>query len=311
MSTKDSAAAPVAAAAGGMDAEKPEEGRGWTEATLILMVCIWGLNFAVAKRALATFDPLAFNAVRYVLASLFVLFVLRRQGRLELPARIDWPRLLVLGVFGNAIYQLAFIVGLNLTTAGSGSLMLAVMPVFVLALDVWGGERHSARAWFGAAGSLVGVGLVSRAALRLEGTEALLGNLLIIFAAAFWALYTQGSRPMIRRYGAVRTTAWTLWSGAVIIFLMGIPSMLRQDWGAIDAVSWAGLLYSAFFSIGLAYLLWYRGVGRLGSSRTAIYSNLTPVVALAAGALWLGEAVTPLSLLGAGMVIGGVMLVRA
>lgn len=311
MSTKDSTAADVATALGDVKVEEAGEGRGWTEATLVLMVCIWGLNFAVAKRALATFDPLAFNAVRYVLASIFVLFVLRRQGRLELPARIDWPRLLVLGIFGNAIYQLAFIVGLNLTTAGSGSLMLAVMPVFVLALDLWGGERHSARAWMGAAGSLLGVALVSRAALRIEGTEALLGNLLIIFAAAFWALYTQGSRPMIRRYGAVRTTAWTLWSGAVFIFLMGIPSMLRQDWGAIDAVSWAGLLYSAFLSIGLAYLLWYRSVGRLGSSRTAIYSNLTPVVALAAGALWLGEAITPLSLVGAAMVIGGVMLVRA
>ena len=309
MSTTDSAAASTAVAAA--VEEGRGEGRGWTEATLVLMVCIWGLNFAVAKRALETLDPLAFNAVRYVLASAFVLFVLRRQGRLELPARVDWPRLLVLGIFGNAIYQLAFIVGLNLTTAGSGSLMLAVMPVFVLALDLWGGERHSPRAWVGAAGSLVGVAMVSRAALRLEGTEALLGNLLMILAAAFWALYTQGSRPLIRRYGAVRTTAWTLWSGAVIIFLMGIPSLLRQDWAAVDTVSWAGLLYSAFLSIGLAYLLWYRSVGRLGSSRTAIYSNLTPVVALAAGALWLGEAVTPLSLIGAAMVIGGVMLVRS
>ena len=307
MSKTEASAATVAAPEkGGGDAAD----RRWTEASLVLMICIWGLNFAVAKRALATFDPLAFNAVRYVLASAFVLIVLRRQGRLELPARVDWPRVLVLGVFGNAIYQLAFIVGLNLTTAGSGSLMLAVMPVFVLALDLWSGEKHSRRAWIGAAGSIVGVGLVSRAALGIEGTEALLGNLLIVLAAAFWALYTQGSRPLIRRYGAVRTTAWTLWAGAVIIFLMGIPSLFHQDWGAIDAVSWGGLVYSAFFSIGLAYLLWYRSVGRLGSSRTAIYSNLTPVVALAAGALWLGETITPLSLLGAAMVIGGVMLVR-
>jgi drug/metabolite transporter (DMT)-like permease len=78
----------------------------------------------------------------------------------------------------------------------------------------------------------------------------------------------------------------------------------------VDTVSWAGLLYSAFLSIGLAYLLWYRGVARLGGSRTAIYSNLTPVVALAAGALWLGEDLTLLSVVGAALVIGGVMLVR-
>lgn len=283
---------------------------GWTEASLLGMVCIWGLNFAVAKRALATFDPLAFNALRYLLASGFVFLVLRQQGRLELPARGDLARIAVLGVFGNAIYQLAFIVGLDLTTAGSGSLMLAVMPVFVLALELWSGVRHSISAWLGAAGSIVGVALVSRAALRVEGSEALLGNLLMICAAAFWALYTQGSKPLIRRYGPVRTTAWTLWSGAVIIFLMGVPSLLRQEWGEVDSLSWGGLLYSAFLSIGLAYLLWYRGVGKLGSSRTAIYSNLTPVVALGAGALLLGEQLTLLSIAGAALVIGGVMMVR-
>ena len=286
------------------------EAFGWTEVSLLGMVCIWGLNFAVAKRALAAFDPLAFNGLRYLLASGFVYLVLRRQGKLELPARADWPRIAVLGVFGNAIYQLAFIVGLDLSTAGSSSLMLAVMPVFVLALDLWSGIRHSARAWIGAAASIVGVALVSRAALRLEGSEALLGNLLLICAAAFWALYTQGSQSLIRRYGPIRATAWTLWSGAVVIFLIGIPSLLRQEWDAVDPVSWGGLLYSAFLSIGLAYLLWYRGVGQLGSSRTAIFSNLTPVVALAAGALLLGEQLTVLSLLGAAMVIGGVMMVR-
>jgi drug/metabolite transporter (DMT)-like permease len=132
----------------------------------------------------------------------------------------------------------------------------------------------------------------------------------MIGAAGLWALYTQGSQPLIRRYGAIRATAWTLWAGAVGIVLMGIPALLRQDWAAVDAVSWGGLLYSAFLSIGLAYLLWYRGVSRLGGSRTAIYSNLTPVVALAAGALWLGEPLTMLSIVGAALVIGGVMLVR-
>jgi drug/metabolite transporter (DMT)-like permease len=274
------------------------------------MVCIWGLNFAVAKRALETFDPLGFNALRYVLASGFVFAVLRRQGRLELPARGDWGRILVLGIFGNTIYQLSFIVGLDMTTAGSGSLMLAVMPVFVLALELWSGIHHNLRAWVGAAASILGVALVSRAAVGLQGSEALLGNLLMICAAAFWAMYTQGSQPLIRRYGAIRATAWTLWAGAAAIFLMGVPSLLRQDWASIDRVSWAGLIYSAFLSIGLAYLLWYRSVGKLGGARTAIYSNLVPVVALAAGALWLGEQVTLLSLAGAALVIGGVMLVR-
>jgi len=282
----------------------------WSEATLLLVICIWGLNFAVAKRALATFDPLAFNALRYAMASLLIYAVLRRQGRVQLPEREDWGRVLLLGILGNAIYQLVFIIGLDLTAAGSASLMLALMPVFVLLLDVRSGTRHEARSWLGVAASTIGVALVSRAALRVEGSEALLGNLLLIGAAAFFAVYTQGARPLLQRYGSIRTTAWTLWSGALVIVLMGVPSLLRQEWRQVDAVSWAGLFYSGLLSIGVAYLLWYRSVGRLGSSRTAIYSNLTPVVALMAGTLWLGERLTMLAVVGAALVIGGVMAVR-
>lgn len=290
---------------------EPRGSLRWTEAGLVGMICIWGLNFAVAKRALETLDPLAFNALRYVLASAFVFVVLRSQGRVVLPAREDWGRIALLGLLGNGLYQLAFIVGLDLTTAGSSALMLAVMPVFVLLLELWSGERHGLRAWVGAAASVLGVALVSGATLRLVGSEALLGNLLLIAAAALWALYTQGSHPLIRRYGSIRATAWTLWTGATFIFAMGIPALGAQDWGGVDPLAWVGLLYSAFLSIGLAYLIWYRSVGRLGGARTAIYSNLTPVVALVAGLVLLGEQVTPLSLLGAVLVIGGVMLVRS
>ena len=283
---------------------------GWTEASLALMVVIWGVNFAVVKRALEVFEPLGFNALRYALASAFVLAVLRAQGRLRLPERADMPRILLLGLVGNTLYQMAFILGLDRTRAGNASLMLALVPVVVLVLEWHNRERHGRRAWTGALLSVVGVALVSGSALRLEGTTTLIGDLILIGAAVVWAVYTVGSRPLIERYGSVQATAWTLWAGAVGLVLMGIPSLLDQSWGAVGAVGWAGLLFSALLSIGLAYLLWYRGVERLGGARTAVFSNVTPVVALLTGAVWLDERLTLPSLLGAALVIGGVMLVR-
>jgi drug/metabolite transporter (DMT)-like permease len=157
---------------------------------------------------------------------------------------------------------------------------------------------------------VVGVALVSASTLELEGTTTLVGDLIMVGAAVVWAAYTVGARPLIERYGSVQTTAWTLWVGAVGIFLIGVPSLLEQRWSAVGAAGWGGLLFSALFSIGLAYLIWYRGVERLGGARTAVFSNVTPVVALLTGALWLDERLTPLSVLGAALVIAGVMLVR-
>jgi drug/metabolite transporter (DMT)-like permease len=69
-------------------------------------------------------------------------------------------------------------------------------------------------------------------------------------------------------------------------------------------------VFSATFAIGLAYLIWYRGVERIGNTRTAIFSNLTPVVALFAGVVLLNEKPAALALLGAALTLAGVMIVR-
>jgi len=277
------------------------------------MVVVWGVNFAVVKRALATFEPLGFNALRFALASLFVLAVLRSRGPLRWPDRSDIPRFIGLGVIGNVLYQMGFILGLERTRAGNASLMLSLTPIFTAVLSAAsGGERPGPRSWAGGLVSVAGVALVTGSAIRMEGsTRTLAGDLLLIGAALVWAIFTVGAAPMVRRYGSTQATAWTLWVGAAGLLLIGSPALARQDWGAVSAEAWGGLLFSAVFAIGLAYLLWYRGVERIGNTRTAIFSNLTPAVALAFGALLLGEHPSALALTGAALTLGGVMLVRS
>jgi drug/metabolite transporter (DMT)-like permease len=280
----------------------------WVELGLVGMVTIWGLNFAVVKSAFLSFELLGFNALRHVLASLFLLLVLWRLGGVGWPARRDWQRIVLLGAVGNIAYQMAFIYGLDRTRAGNAALMLALIPIFLLLAEDRGTTPK--RAWMGAFVSIAGVALVSGSSLRLEGVDTLIGDLILVGAAAVWAAYTTGAKPLIGVYGPLRTTAYTLWVGSVGLVLVGIPALVRQDWGAVSGWAWGELLFSSVLSIGVAYLLWYRGVQRLGGPRTAVFSNLTPVVALLAGALWLGERLTPASVLGASMVVGGILLVR-
>jgi drug/metabolite transporter (DMT)-like permease len=296
----------------GAEATGPVPGWGWTEAALTVMVLVWGINFAVAKQALDSFEPLGFNAIRFVVASAFVGVVLRMQGPLPRPEPRHVPRILVLGLVGNLAYQMAFILGLARTHAGHAALMLALTPVATALLSrATGAERPGARTWTGAALSIVGVALVTGSGAAGEGaTSVLTGDLILLVAAATWALYTVGSRPLVQHYGSVAVTAWTMWVGTVALVAAGIPALLHQDWGRVGTGAWGGLLYSAIFSLGLAYLIWYRGVERLGNTRTAIFSNLTPVVALAFSALWLGERPSALALAGAALTLVGVSWVR-
>lgn len=295
----------------GAGATAPVPGWGWTETALLLMVFVWGVNFPIVKHALGSFDPLAFNALRFVIASVLVLAVLRARGELGLPERRDVPRVVALGLLGNVLYQMCFILGLDRSRAGHAAVILALTPILTAFLSmVTGHEKPGPRTWGGASLSIAGIALVSGAAIRLEGREALVGDAILVTACIAWAMYTVGARPIVRRYGSVRTTAWTLWTGAVGLFVAGTPAMLRQDWGALDAGAWGGLAFSATFAIGLAYLIWYRGVERIGNTRTAIFSNLTPIVALAASAVLLRELPSTLALVGVALTLGGVMIVR-
>jgi len=294
------------------EATGPVPGWGWTEAALSLMVLVWGVNYSVVKHALAQFDPLAFNAIRFCIASLFVFGVLRAQGELAWPERRDLPRLVALGILGNVIYQGCFVLGLARTPAGSASLILAVSPALTALLSaVTGHERPGWRTWAGAAVAVCGVGLVTGTGISVGNHGQIAGDLILLFAAAAWAAYTVSARPMVRKYGSVRTTAWTMWVGAVGLVLAGAPALARQDWSRVTALDWASLVFSAFFAIGLAYLIWYRGVERIGNTRTAIFSNLSPVVAVAAAAVLLHETPSHWALAGAVLTLGGVMFVRS
>jgi drug/metabolite transporter (DMT)-like permease len=299
---------------GGIQAEAtgPVPGWGWTETALLGMVLVWGTNFAVVKRTLDAFQPLAFNGLRFAIASLFVAAVLRARGPIPLPERRDLPRLAVVGILGNVVYQVAFILGLSRTHAGHASVVLALSPMFTALLSSWRGhEQPGPRTWTGAAASIVGIALVTSSGGGAGSPPgAVWGDLVLVGAAFLWAAYSVGSQPLVQRYGSVPTTAWTLWIGTPPLLLVGVPSLLRQRWD-VSAAAWGGLLFSACLSIGLAYLIWYRGVERIGNTRTAIFSNLTPLVALAVSAVWLGERPSPLALVGVVLTLGGVMWVRS
>lgn len=301
----------VAASEVGAEAAAPVPGWGWTESSLAVMVLVWGVNFAVVKVALQAFSPLAFNAVRFCIASVMVAAVLRAQGGLSLPAREHRWRIIGLGLLGNVVYQMCFILGLDRTPAGTASLILALTPVITALLStLTGHERPGIRTWGGALLSVGGIALVTGTGVEMAGRRALTGALILVAAAVGWALYTVGSRGMVRVYGSVRTTAWTLWVGTVGLLVVGSPALARQEW-AVGWRAWGGLLYSAVFGIGLAYLIWYRGVEKIGNTRTAIFSNLTPVVAMIAAAVLLHEHPSPWALLGAAITLSGVMIVRS
>jgi drug/metabolite transporter (DMT)-like permease len=280
---------------------------------LVGLAVIWGLNFSVLKVVLRELDPLALNALRFPVAAATLWLLARGAGPVPPLARADLPRIVLLGILGHVVYQLCFIIGIDWTLAGNASLLLATTPVWTMMLSASAGhERPAPLAVLGVAVTVAGMSLVvmGRGEVVDLGSRTVRGDLLMILAAMLWSFYTVGGRGPVARYGALRLTAWTLWVGTPLVVVLGIPSLRATDLRSVTPGAWLGVVYAGVLSISVAYVLWYRGVRRLGNNRTAVYSNLVPVAALLTAWLWLGEVPTPLQGVGAAVVLSGLTLAR-
>jgi drug/metabolite transporter (DMT)-like permease len=276
---------------------------------MLLVVLIWGVNFSVTKGAFDTFPPFAFTGVRFGLASLLLVPLVRRlEGAGPLP-RGALARLIVLGVVGNTLYQLSWISGLERTTASNSALILASMPTIVAVMAVGLGlEPFRPKVIGGVLVASLGVILVVAARGAGFGAATMAGDLLTLAAVVCWASYTLGLRALPKGISPLRVTMVTTVAGAPVLLLVGLPSIARMDWSAVGWAGWAALAYSTVLSLLVAYLIWNRSVNVVGPSRTVIYMCLTPLVAVIAAALLLGERPQPLQAVGAALIIAGVVL---
>lgn len=292
----------------------PDSPRNLIHLALVALVVFWGANFSLVKLALRDVSPLAFTTLRFLLASGVLWVFLKVGGDRVRITRSHWPALIGLGLVGTTAYQALFIYGISWTLAGNASLMLATAPIFTALFSrISRQERGGPSAWVGVGLSVLGIVLVVLGGARNVsfGAGTLTGDLAVLVGAAAWSAYTVGSVPLVHRYGAVPVTAATMWVGTVGLVIVSLPALRGQDWAGVRPIAWLAVLYSGAFAIATAYLLWYYCIRRIGSTRTAVYTNFTPVVALLIAWPTLGEVPTLLQAVGAGGVIAGSVLVRA
>ncbi len=275
--------------------------------TMLLVVLIWGANFAIIKGALGVIPPLAFAALRFVGATVLLMPVLLlREGWPRLP-KGSWPRLILLGILGNTLYQPFFIIGLNYTTSANSSLILASMPLLVALISGFlGTERITRRLMLGILLAFCGITLVLSARGVALSVDTLLGDFLVLIAMLCWCFYTLGLRTL-RNLSTLQVTTLTMLTGMPGLLILGMPELLRLDWGAVGIRGWGALLYATLLAVVVAYFLWNNSVRIAGSTRTAIFQCVTPLVAALVAWLLLGEQFGWLQAIGAALIIGGLL----
>lgn len=283
------------------------------EALLLFVAFIWAGNYPVAKWGIAGLGVWVFNAIRFIVATLVVYAYYRFRGS-WVPLRAeDWKSFLRAGLVASVVYQVAFILGLSLTTAGNAAVILSTAPLWTVLMHArLHREKIDRAVWLGALTSLCGIMLiVIGSGRRMElGGRALIGDLVTLAAALLWALNTNLQKPLVARLPALQVTLVMLLIGAVGLTLLALPDAVALPWGGVPWVSYVCAVASGAFSIGVANAIWTFGVKRLGPGRTSNFQNLVPVLAFIISYFTLSEEIAPIHFVGAAVTIAGVWYAR-
>ena len=289
-----------------------EEGRAeWlTEASLLVAVVFLGTNPVAVKVTVSEVPPLPFVAARFTLASLLLLVNVLVLG-LDRPGRRDILSMAGVGLVGVGVNNVAFTLGVSMTTASDTALIYAAVPIWGILLGLaLGLERPTRWGVVGVALAFLGVGVVVYGGLGGGGSTSLEGDLLVVIATVCWGSYAVLSLPLLRRYSPLVVAAYTMLSGGLAAAPFALPSIASAEWGAVSSGAWEAVAYSTLLVAAFGFYAWQRGVSRVGANRVLVYQYLITLVGVASGVVLLGEGLPANKILGGAVILGGVSLAR-
>ena len=271
-------------------------------------VVFWGFNYVAVKLLYPEMGPPVVGLMRALIIQVLLLaWCWARKEPLRY-ARGEALRVLATGCLSMGVYMVAFLEGVARTTPSDAAILMASGTVLTyLFACLFGQERFVPGALVGSAVALVGVALVVLGGAA-GGHGSLGGNLLILLAAALWALSMVASKRIAHDYGPVRMFALSLPGALPVLLVYGLGPTLRQDFGAVSPRGWAMFATVVLGSGLVAFSLFYDGLRRVGAARAAGYNYLSPVVAVLCAWAAFGTPPRAFQLVGLATILGGLVL---
>lgn len=272
---------------------------------LFTLAAIWGGSFLFMHLSVAEFGPLALVEVRVGVSALFLLAVAGLRGKLGVVWR-HARHISVAGIFASGLPFLLFNVAAQTVPAGFMAVINAMTPLFgALIARIWLRERLTRARVAGLMLGFTGIVLLVWNDLSFAaggmglGVLACLGaSLCYGFAACYTTRYLKGVDPIALAAGAITASALVLLPFAVYAW----PST------PISGAAWAAALALALLCTGLAYLIFYGLIDRVGASRSITVTFLVPLFGIFWGVLFLNEPVSPRMLAATAIVLFGTLL---
>ncbi|MFZ5981531.1 MAG: DMT family transporter [Candidatus Zixiibacteriota bacterium] len=281
---------------------------GFLIGSALALQSVASLCYPIAKFGLEIIEPFTFAFYRYLISSAVLLAIVKIKKHKIPIERKDYKKVIFLGFLIIPFNQTLFLVGQSMTAAGHGAFLFSTTPVFIFILAlIHLKEKLVWRRAIGIAMAVVGVMVIMLSGALEVSTEYLLGDLIIVVSVTAWAYYTIIGKNLVRKYGALRMTAYALASGSAMYFPLGMYRAYVFDYSGVTFAAWGSVLYMALGLSVFVYVLWYWLLKYMEASHIAVYHNIQPVIATVVAYLFLGETLTVPFLIGGLIVLAGVI----
>jgi drug/metabolite transporter (DMT)-like permease len=283
----------------------------WNILTIVIFL-LWGTMHPLLKILSDALPPLLINFLRFAIALLLLTpFVLNQK---RIPTQRDLIKIGLLGMIGIALYGFLSVTGLHRSTAINSSILLNSHPVIAAIVTPFlFGEKLHSRGVFGIILGFIGVILVVTDGFNLSAvldTRYVFGNLLLFLSAVCLAVYAMSSKFFVPHYGSLVTTFYAVLAGTSVL-LAGI--IVTGDITQIKHLSLKQIFFISYIALvvtAIAWVVWFKAIERIGVIRTETLFFLTPIAGVASSAVFLGERITGITIIGTGCILAGVFLVQ-
>jgi drug/metabolite transporter (DMT)-like permease len=282
--------------------------------SISLLAMMYGSTLVASRFSVGQFAPLTFVGLRLLLAGLCYVAIYAASGKRAWPAdRQIWRHATVMGILGTAIPMSLIVSSLQYQSSGITALLLTAGPaITVLMAHFWLPDEHLSRR------KILGVALAiaGATALILQGETGLpdvasaspVGYMLVLVAMVTVSGATIYARRNMRELDSFDVSSVRIWTAATAVLPVAFL-VTRLDLSRVTASGHAVLVYAGLVGTFGGMLLEFRTIQRFGATATAMTANLIPIVALFAGALLLGEQITPGMLVAMVMILSGVTII--
>jgi len=278
-------------------------------AEFILLAAIWGASFLFTRIGVAEFGAVPTAGLRVGIAALFLLPLLLWRGQWPALAR-HWKKVFLLGLLNSGIPFACYAYALLSITSGLSSLLNATVPLFgALVAWVWLKDRPHGLKIIGLLIGFVGVAMLAWGKASFKPDASGLSSGWAVLACLLACLCYGISASFTKRY-FVGIPSLVIATGSQTGAALGLALPMLWLWPARppSLTAWLALLTVGILCTGIAYVLYFRLIEKMGASGSLTVTFLIPVFAVIYGAIFLDESVTAWMLLCGAIILSGTAL---